>query len=127
MEKLYKIFERLILENVDRSSIEEAIDNKTRVKIFYQPEDGPAGDRTIEVYAYGTNSKGNHIIRAFQPFGVSKTGNSKWKTFRVDRIREWIPTGFKFYTPINMRGSGIEAYNGNGDGKMVNVYKQIKF
>jgi len=127
MEKLYNIYKRLILESVSRNSINDAIDNKVRVKIYYEPEDGPSGDRTVEIYAYGINSKGNQIIRGFQPFGVTKTGNSRWKTFRVDRIRQFTPTGFKFYTPINLRGSGIETYNGSGDGKMVTVYNQIKF
>lgn len=127
MEKLYNIYKRIILENVNRDEINNVINNKTRVKIYYQPENGPAGDRTIEIYAYGINAKGNQIIRAFQPFGVTKKGNTKWKTFRVDRIRQFTSTGFKFYTPIHMRGGGIEQYNDNGDGKMVTVYNQIKF
>lgn len=127
MLSIYKIYKSLILENTKRDDINTAINNKVRVKIYYVPEKGPPGERTIEVYAYGMNHKNNDIIRAFQPFGVSKKGNSKWKTFRVDRIREFTLTGFKFYTPINMRGSNIEQYNGNGDGKMVTIYNQIKF
>jgi len=126
--KLYNIYKELIIENIARNSIIDAIDNHYRVSMYYEGDDNTAaGKRTIEVYAYGTSKGGNQVIRAYQIFGDTKTIIPSWKLFRVDRISRWEPLNFKFYGPISDRDSSIPKYNPNGDNSMVGTIHNIKF
>lgn len=137
--KLYNIFENLILEeivnknviceNVDYSQINDAIDNRYRVKIEYKDaENAPPSKRFIEVYAVGLTKAGNPVIRAYQIFGGTKTVIPKWKFFRLDKITKWEPVKqLKFNKPISDRDNSIPKFNSTGDKSMSKVNNIAKF
>ena len=128
--KLYNIFEKLILENVNRSEVIKAIDSRYRVNIDYMGDDETEpGKRTIEIYAFGMSRSGNLIIRAYQGFGKTTTVNPGWKIFRLDRINNWQPINVKkgiFNSPISDRAN-VPPFNPNGDKTMSTVYKVAQF
>jgi hypothetical protein len=136
MKKLYNLFESLILEAVGRVPVEEAIDKKQRVRIYYDPtiNRGPdeedkneKGYRNIEPYVLGLSFKGNPIIRSYQINGVSETDQAGWKTFRLDRITSWRPYPSFFYNPISDRDTSVPQYRQDGDDSMTIIYKQAEF
>lgn len=125
---LYNIVEQLILEVASRSQIEQAIEKKQRVRIFYRgDEESVAGYRNIEPYVLGLSSADNLIVRAWQINGVTDTDSPGWKTFRVDKINEWRPYPSFFYQPISDRDSSAPDYNRTGDRSMKTIYKQARF
>lgn len=128
--KLYKIYEELILEDVNRSEVLKAIETRYRVNIDYMGDDETEpGKRTIEVYAFGQSKGGNLIIRAYQGFGRTTTVIPSWKMFRLDRITKWEPINIKkgiFNSPISDR-TNVPAFNPNGDKSMVTVYAVTQF
>jgi hypothetical protein len=110
-----------IKKNVNIDNINKSIDDKLRIKIFYRGDKNTAaGQRTIEVYAYGLSSAGNPVIRAFQLAGDTETEIPQWKLFRVDRISRWVETNQRFTQPR-------PKFNPNGDRSMSTVYKIAKF
>ena len=110
-----------IKKNVNVDNINKAIDNKIRIKIFYRGDKNiAAGQRTVEVYAYGLSSAGNPVMRAFQLAGDTQTEMPDWKLFRVDRISRWVETNQRFDQPR-------PKFNPNGDRSMSTVYKIAKF
>ena len=110
-----------IKKNVNVDNINKAIDNKIRIKIFYRGDKNiAAGQRTVEVYAYGLSSAGNPVMRAFQLAGDTQTEIPDWKLFRVDRISRWVETNQRFDQPR-------PKFNPNGDRSMSTVYKIAKF
>lgn len=143
---IYNIYESLILESVGRNQIIDAINRPLRVKISYQGENKTSpSDYTIDPYVYGVSLAGNDIIRAYQPKGPDdltggvempdflRRGKSKsyeWKTFRVDRILQWKPTGFKLNKqhPVSYEQPSIKDFREDGyDEKMVKIYASRKF
>lgn len=128
--KLYNIFEKLILEDVNRSEVIKAIDSRYRVNIDYMgDEETESGKRTIEVYAFGLSKSGNLVIRAYQGFGKTTTVIPGWKMFRLDRINRWEPINIKkgiFNSPISDR-TNVPDFNPNGDKMMSTVYKVVQF
>lgn len=133
---LYSILENIILETVNTSSVENAIEKKQRVRIYYDPkinrtpneeDKNLPGFRNIETYVYGVSKAGNPIIRAYQINGVTETDSPGWKTFRLDRITSWRPYPSFFYQPISERDSSVPTYNENGDRSMIRIIKQAKF
>jgi predicted DNA-binding transcriptional regulator YafY len=131
MLKLHNLYKSLILENIDRQKVIDAIDKRYRVNIDYiGDEETTPGKRTIEIYVFGVSKAGNLIIRAYQGFGKTTTVIPSWKTFRLDRISQWTPINTVrgiFNTPISDRGEGIPAFNPNGDKSMSTVYKIANF
>ena len=110
-----------IKKSINVDNINKAIDNKIRIKIFYRGDKNiAAGQRTIEVYAYGLSSAGNQVMRAFQLAGDTQTEIPDWKLFRVDRISRWVETNQRFDQPR-------PKFNPNGDRSMSTVYKIAKF
>lgn len=110
-----------IKKSINVDNINKAIDNKIRIKIFYRGDKNiAAGQRTIEVYAYGLSSTGNQVMRAFQLAGDTQTEIPDWKLFRVDRISRWVETNQRFDQPR-------PKFNPNGDRSMSTVYKIAKF
>jgi hypothetical protein len=110
-----------IKKSINVYNINKAIDNKIRIKIFYRGDKNiAAGQRTIEVYAYGLSSAGNQVMRAFQLAGDTQTEMPDWKLFRVDRISRWVETNQRFDQPR-------PKFNPNGDRSMSTVYKIAKF
>lgn len=125
---LQNIFENLILEGVTRSDINDAINKKYRVNIYYDGDGvNGKGKRTIEVYGFGLNHFGNLVIRAYQVFGDTKTKKPAWKIFRVDKIVRWEKTGWSYNSPINQRDPSAPSFNPNGDKDMLRIYNIAKF
>jgi hypothetical protein len=126
--KLYSLLENIILEEVRPKEIEDAIEKHSVSRIYYEGDNTLAkGWRWIEPYVYGESLAGNLILRAYQTQGVTDTDPIGWKTFRVDKITNWIKTGQMFYTPISDRVSGTPKYNADGDRSMIRIIKQAKF
>ena len=43
--------------------------------------------RVVEPHAYGVNRKGHELLRAYQTWGTSESGEARgWKLLRVDEI-----------------------------------------
>lgn len=125
---LYSTLKELILEVASRSQVEDSIDKKQRVRIYYDGDETEhAGYRNIEPYVLGLSLAGNPIVRSWQINGVTDTESPGWKTFRLDRIRSWSPFHNYFYTPISDRDRTAPEYNRLGDDSMTTIYKQAQF
>lgn len=124
-----KLLEQILKESVSMNDINDAIDNHHRVIINYHSkgEDIATGARVIEVYAYGLTKAGNPVIRAFEPYGDTRTRVPSWKFFRLDRISSWKPTQQKFSRPASFYYKGLGEFNPEGDNTMSSVYKIAKF
>ncbi len=119
--KLYNIYENIILEGT-KDKIIQAINDKVSARIWYRDSNGDLEERYVFIYGLGKTKAGNEAIRVFQAFGGTKTKNSKWKTFLLDRISRIELTNFKFYKPVNKvkGGENIPAYTGPSDKSMLN-------
>ena len=124
-----KLLEQILKESVSMNDINDAIDNHHRVIINYHSkgEDIATGARVIEVYAYGLTKAGNPVIRAFEPYGDTRTRVPSWKFFRLDRISSWKPTQQKFSRQASFYYKGLGEFNPEGDNTMSSVYKIAKF
>jgi hypothetical protein len=106
-----------IKKNVNVDNIKKAIDNKIIIKIFYRGDKSiAAGQRTIEVFAYGRSLANNEVIRAYQLAGDTKTEMPGWKLFRTDRITRWVETNKRFSQPrpdfkLTDKGMSTTPYN----------------
>jgi len=124
-----KIVSSLLTESVEVGKVNDAINRTYEVVINYNSGgDGSAsGERIIQPVAYGLTKAGNPVIRAFQPYGDTKTKTPAWKFFRLDRIESWKPN-FKntFDEPPGMHGAE-GTYNPNGDGSMSTVLNTAVF
>jgi hypothetical protein len=100
------------------SNVNDAIDNLKQVEIRYNSGGEPVatGRRIIYPVAYGVTKSGNPVIRAFEPYGDTKTKTPAWKFFRLDRIKQWRPLSKTF------NGVKLEGFNENGDETMSIVY-----
>lgn len=131
--------EGLLLEEVSKNDIIDAIRGHHRVKIDYTGSEGiNPGTRTIEIYAYG-NTKNGDAIRAYQSeYGPSVSNHHPgWRLFLVDRIDSWRDM-FKDPLRLSSRQTLKQAqraaifgpptdrnrrlFNPNGDGQMTAVY-----
>ena len=125
---IYNILSELILEATSRSKVEDAIERKQRIRIYYRGGEGEiSGYRNIEPYVLGLSKAGNPILRAWQINGTTATEAPMWKTFRLDKITDWRPFPNFFYSPISDSDSSIPDYRENGDDSMTTIYKQVKF
>jgi len=118
----------LINESVSSDNIRNAINGMHPVWITYNDEKGGGGKNRRLIYpvAYGLTTKGNPVIRAFQPQGSSKRGLTtppnnreypKWKYFRVDRIKNWRMVSSQTYSD-----EGMEGFDESDDKSMSKVY-----
>lgn len=100
------------------SNVNDAINNLTQVEIRYNSGGEPVatGRRIIYPVAYGLTKSGNPVIRAFEPYGDTKTKVPAWKFFRLDRIKRWRPLKKTF------KGEVLNGFNENGDESMSIVY-----
>lgn len=117
----HKLSENILFEDVDTSSIELAIKNRKPVKVNYISNDNEekgAGWRIIQPVAYGLSKSGNPVIRAYQPFGDTKTKVPHWKLFRVDRFETWKPIN----KPTNIPQPPLDEYNPDGDKSMSEIF-----
>jgi hypothetical protein len=135
MIKLEKILNNIISESelitegvMTPNKVIDIMNNRQRINIWYDSGDGQnTGKRTIDIYAYGLTKAGNRVIRAFQPFGDTKTKKPAWKFFILDKIIKMEPTNFKIYSPISDLSQDFPKWNENGDKSMSTVYKIINF
>lgn len=136
--KLYKLFEEVIFEETEKLLVEsvsdeqviDAIKNKYHVHILYDDYPNavpsvPPSKRYIEVYNLGKTMAKNKAIRAWQMGGPSKTTKGgAWKTFRLDRIRAWMPTKVKWKKSISdlyPNDPNVPKYNNAGDKLMTSI------
>lgn len=125
---LYNIMEELILEVASRSQVEESIEKKQRIRIYYNGDDTiNAGYRNIEPYVLGLSKAGNPVLRAWQINGSTDTETPGWKMFRLDKISSWKPYHSYFYQAISDSDSSAPTYNTRGDDSMTTIYKQAEF
>ena len=111
----------------------DAIKKRYEAKITYKADNDPkgSGERIIQPVAYGTTKAGNPVIRAFEPYGDTKTKVPAWKFFRLDRITSWKALRQnKFSEPPadQWRMSGAKGkFNENGDETMAEVFLVADF
>jgi hypothetical protein len=128
--KVYLESKNLILEGVGPGEVNDAINNKHMVNIWYDDGSGDpngVGSRYIAVYVYGVMGSGNEVIRAYQVFGPTRTEKPQWKLFRLDRIMRWEKTNKKFNSPVSDWDPSIPKFNPFGDKSMGSVYNIVKF
>lgn len=119
----------ILRESVTPQNIIDAIKKRYEVKIAYSADEEPKGkgERIIQPVAYGLSTAGNPVIRAFQPYGDTKTKVPHWKMFRLDKITSW--KGFpkrKFKEPPgDYTADG--KFNPTGDKSMSEVYAIADF
>lgn len=120
-----------INEEATPQQVEDSIKKRYRVEINYLDSSSlkkGEGRRIIEPVTYGLSKAGNPVIRAFQPFGDTKTKVPHWKMFRLDKIESWKP--FKnnhFKEPPQGQWNAVGKYNPNGDKSMSTVYLSADF
>lgn len=114
----------ILLEDVEPQKIIDSIKKRYEVKInYYDKSEKGSGTRLIQPVAYGTSKSGNPVIRAFQPFGDTKTKVPHWKLFRVDKINQWKPLrNRKFQEPPHSQWNANGNFNPKDDKSMSDVY-----
>ncbi len=109
-----KLIDNILNENVDDNLIKQAIAEHNEIIINYSGDDNThTGKRLIQVYAYGLTKAGFPCIRAYEPYGDTKSRIPHWKMFRLDRILKWTPTERKFIEPPKQQGWDAEEFNKN--------------
>lgn len=116
----------ILTEGINASNAGDAIRHRNEVEITYSGDDG--GKRIIQPVAYGLSKAGNMVLRAFQPFGTTKTKVPHWKLFRMDKIDSWKQLrGRIFSEPPGQYNSADGKFNPNGDESMSEVYLVANF
>lgn len=124
------ILESLLKEEAMQADVIDAIKKRYEVGINYVSDKTSKGSgyRIIQPVAYGKTTSGNLVIRAFQPYGDTKTKTPSWKMFRLDRIENWKPMKNKrFKEPPSTDGDILGKFNPNGDNTMSEVYLVANF
>lgn len=124
------ILESLLREDVMQPNVIDSIKKRYEVEVNYKADEDPKGSgyRVIQPVAYGKSKAGNLVLRAFQPFGDTKTKVPHWKLFRLDRIQSWKPLkNRKFTEPPNSQYNAEGKYNENGDKSMSEIYVIANF
>ena len=124
-----QVLKEILKEEANVAYVSDAIKKKYEVELNYQADDDKkgSGKRIIQPVALGHSTKGNLVLRAFQPYGDTKTKIPKWKLFRLDRIKSWNPTEQHFNAQPKERGWNAPAYNETGDNTMSQVLHQVTF
>lgn len=129
-EELKSLMSSLLTEEANIPTVADAIRRRKEAKIYYKADDDPSGsgERLIQPVAYGLSKAGNLVLRAFQPYGDTKTRVPHWKMFRLDKITNW-KTLWKntFSEPPAEQYSAEGKYNPNGDNSMSVVYLNADF
>lgn len=119
---LESLMKELMTEAVQSNRIINSIKNRVVNKIYY---DGDAtmrpGYRSIEIYALGTSTAGNAVIRAWQRGGTSDTphgdGHDKlknipgWRLFDLNGIQQFDNTIQKFEATESYINTNRPGYN----------------
>lgn len=128
IDSFSRLIRHILKENVDVNQINDALTNHNEILINYDGDDEThTGKRLIQVYAYGLTKAGNPCIRAFEPFGDTKTRVPHWKLFRLDRISKWTKTDRVFVEPPKEQGYQAQDFNKEGDKTMSTVYQIASF
>ena len=129
MNLFERIVAEILTENVETGKVNDAIDRTYEVVINYNSGgDGSAsGERIIQPVAYGLTKAGNPVIRAFQPYGDTKSKTPAWKFFRLDRIISWKPKYKNTFEEPPGMNNAEGTFNPNGDNSMTTVYNQAVF
>lgn len=115
----------ILNESVEQNMVIDAIKKRYEVRVNYKSNDDNegVGERIIQPVAYGLSRSGNPVVRAFQPFGDSKTKVPHWKLFRLDKFEQWRPLKKrKFEEPPQFPYKTDGKFNPNGDKSMSEVY-----
>lgn len=128
MNYFLNIVKNLLTESASISTVGGAIRKRCEAIITYDSDNEKAkGERIIQPVAYGLSKAGNLVVRAFQPYGDTKTKIPHWKLFRLDKITSWKTIwNRKFDEPpglFNAEGK----FNPNGDGSMSEIYLVANF
>lgn len=117
-----EVLKEILTEEVNIPYVTDAIKKKYEVELNYKADkdEKGSGTRIIQPVALGHSSKGNLVLRAFQPYGDTKTKVPKWKLFRLDRIEEWNPLKKRKFTRP-------KSYNPDGDKTMSDILIQADF
>ena len=130
MSYLKTLFESIITEEINITKVTDAIRKRKPVKITYKADDEPRGqgERIIHPVAYGLSKAGNMVLRAFQPYGDTKTKTPHWKLFRLDKIENWnILWKRRSFDEPPGQFTADGKYNPNGDKSMTTVYLSANF
>ena len=119
------IASNLLTESINAANAGEAIRHRNEVEITYSGDDG--GKRIIQPVAYGLSKAGNMVLRAFQPFGTTKTKVPHWKMFRLDKIDSWKILRNRIFSEPPGQYSAEGKFNANGDESMSEVYLVANF
>lgn len=130
MNYLNYLIESILTEEVQITKVTDAIRKRKPVKMTYKADDEPKGqgERIIHPVAYGLSKSGNMVLRAFQPYGDTKTKTPHWKMFRIDKITKWntLWNRSSFNEPPGQFNSEGD-FNPNGDKSMSTVYLVANF
>ena len=132
MNYIKNIVKSILAEEANIEGVSDAIKKHYEVEVDYYANDTEAksgkGKRVIQPVALGHSKSGNLIVRAFQPYGDTKTTTPHWKTFRLDRFGEWKPLKKRrFQEPPDFQYNAEGSYNDNGDKTMTDVLIQANF
>ena len=114
----------ILKESVEQNRVIDAIKKRIEIRVNYSSDDDPKGrgERIIQPVAYGLSKSGNPVVRAFQPFGDTKTKVPHWKLFRLDKFTQWKPLKRHFEEPPQFPYQTDGKFNPNGDKSMSEVY-----
>lgn len=132
MNYIKNIIKSILTEEANIEGVSDAIKKHYEVEVDYYANDATnnkgKGKRIIQPVALGHSKSGNLIVRAFQPYGDTKTKTPHWKTFRIDRFGEWKPLKKRtFQEPPDFQYNAEGKYNENGDKTMTDVLIQADF
>ena len=129
MNLFEQIVADILTENVEIGKVNDAINRTYEVVINYNSggDNSASGERIIQPVAYGLTKAGNPVIRAFQPYGDTKTKTPAWKFFRLDRIESWKPKFKQTFEEPPGINAAEGTYNPNGDGSMSTVLNMAVF
>lgn len=115
---------KILNESVDVNSVVNAIKKRIEVRVSYKSDNDTkgTGERIIQPVAYGLSKAGNPVVRAFQPFGDTKTKIPHWKLFRLDKFTKWTPLKRRFNEPPQFPFNAEGKFNPNGDKSMSQVF-----
>ena len=130
MDFLKSIIKGILTESTYITNVSTAIRQRKEVEIFYDDEDNDpkgSGKRVIQPVAYGLSKAGNLVVRAFQPYGDTKTKVPHWKLFRLDKIKSWKTLWKRSFNEPPAQYGAEGAFNSKGDNSMSEVYLVANF
>lgn len=125
-----QILREILTEEANLDAVTDAIKKRYEVELTYKADNDEKGSgvRVIQPVVLGHSKAGNLVLRAFQPYGDSKTKTPGWKMFRLDKIEDWRGNKNKHFSePPGAQFSAEGKYNSKGDNSMTDVLVQANF